>query len=97
MKFHKLKTDPQLFDCVLNDCKTVEIRFNDRGYEVGDYLLLRRTQWTGRQMKDGAALVYTGTHILAKISHVQSEIGLLEGWLALSIKILDTGNEYRTE
>lgn len=92
MKIHELKTDPGHFDSVANDWKTLEIRFDDRGYRVGDFLLLRRTQYTGREMKmNGAVLNYTGKYILAKISHIQTEIGMQKGWCALSIKTLDIG------
>lgn len=91
MKIHELKTDPEYFDSILHDWKTLEIRFDDRFYNVGDYLLLRRTALTGKQMITGGKLSYTGKYILAKISHIQKYIGLKEGWVAISIKFLDSG------
>jgi hypothetical protein len=40
MKKHTLKCWPQFFAEVLNGSKPFEIRYNDRGYEVGDMLRL---------------------------------------------------------
>lgn len=91
MKIHELKTDPKDFDSVLPGWKTLEIRIDDRGYRVSDYLLLRRTLHTGEDMKKGLPLSYSGNHILCKITHLQSKIGMKEGWVALSIKIIDHG------
>ncbi|MGR3301259.1 MAG: DUF3850 domain-containing protein, partial [Candidatus Scalindua sp.] len=44
MKIHELKSDPLVFDMVNSEWKTLEIRLNDRDYQLYDYLLLRRTQ-----------------------------------------------------
>lgn len=51
MKAVELKTDPQVFQDVLDGIKTFEIRFNDRDFKVGDEILLKETQFTGVQMK----------------------------------------------
>jgi len=91
MKIHELKTDPRDFDSVLQGWKTLEVRVDDRGYRLSDYLLLRRTKNTGEEMRNGLPLNYTGNHILCKITHLQSKIGMKEGWVALSIKVLDVG------
>lgn len=40
-KVIELKTDPELFEATLNGTKDWEIRFNDRGFKVGDKLVLR--------------------------------------------------------
>ena len=42
MKAHNLKLDTEYFDDVKSGKKSFEIRKDDRGYEVGDLLLLRR-------------------------------------------------------
>jgi hypothetical protein len=49
MKEHELKTDPQVFDDVVGGRKTFEIRKDDRGFEVGDSLKLRKTRYTGSE------------------------------------------------
>lgn len=40
MKTHDLKIDKEHLDAILEGRKTCEIRKNDRGYQVGDTLLL---------------------------------------------------------
>jgi hypothetical protein len=53
MRTHKLKTWPQFFDAIKKRRKNFEIRFNDRGFEVGDVLeLVEFADWyTGRKLK----------------------------------------------
>lgn len=94
MKIHELKTDPEYFEAVWNSWKTLEIRYDDRDYKVGDLLFLQKTQYTGKQMLEGQPLVYIGISLLCKIPHIQKDIGLREGWVALSIKILDKSFEH---
>lgn len=48
---HELKILPAYFDAVYDGRKKFEVRFNDRGYQVGDTLILReyeKGQYTGR-------------------------------------------------
>lgn len=40
---HELKCEAEFFDAVERGDKTFEIRRNDRNYQVGDTILLRRT------------------------------------------------------
>lgn len=86
---HELKSDPGAFTSICYDNKQVEIRLNDREYEVHDYILLRQTQFSAEQIRLGRKLIYTGRTILLKIIHVQSGYGLREGYVALSIRKLD--------
>ena len=54
MKMHELKIWPEFFEPVLNGKKTFEIRIDDRGFKIGDDLLLREYQsqtYTGREIK----------------------------------------------
>jgi hypothetical protein len=86
-KFHELKTDPEVFQAVINFKKTYEIRFNDRDFKIGDYLLLKETVSTGEAMKLGfEPLQYTGRECLVKISHILHGpiYGLKEGWVIMS-------------
>lgn len=50
-QFHYLKILPQYYMAVESGRKTFEIRFNDRGYKVGDILHLQEFcggEYTGR-------------------------------------------------
>ncbi|UFS61261.1 DUF3850 domain-containing protein [Subtercola endophyticus] len=72
---HELKLDREWFPAVAEGRKTVEIRFNDRDYQVGDVLLLKETE-------DG---IYTGEELRRVVTHVLAYNGLRENWVALSI------------
>lgn len=86
----ELKTDPALFDAVVRGHKTHEIRLNDRNYQVGDVLLLRRTRHTGEEMHGGAPLAYTGQQLRVLVTHVLEGYGLMPGWVILSVYVMDT-------
>lgn len=87
---HDLKADPETFLGVYNGSKLVEIRLNDREFEVSDYVLLRQTEVSALLMKEkNRKLTYTGRTILLKIVHIQSGYGLKDGYVALSIRKLD--------
>jgi hypothetical protein len=89
MRWHELKTDPAVFDAVADGSKTHEIRLNDRDFQIGDGLLLRRTAWSGQQMKvAGFPLQYTGEELRAEVTHVLTGYGLMPGWVILSIRPL---------
>lgn len=72
MKAHILKTDPDVFDQILDGSKTFEIRKNDRSYEVGDYLVLRKTLHNGEEMAAGKPLEYLGNPIVCKVTHMMN-------------------------
>lgn len=93
---HYLKTDPAVFDAVKSGHKTFELRKDDRGYQVGDVLILQKTKYTGAEMKAGAPLEFTGwdgekwlpeglCHLL--VTHVLKGpiYGLAEGWVIMSV------------
>lgn len=40
MNVHNLKIRPNYFKDVIAEIKKIEIRFNDRGFEVGDLIVL---------------------------------------------------------
>lgn len=53
---HTLKIQPQYYQAVLNKIKTFEIRKNDRGFAVGDEIVLKefepiKAEYTGRQLR----------------------------------------------
>ena len=84
---HELKTDPTVFDAVDRGDKNFEIRFNDRDYQVGDTLHLRKTRYAGAEMAAGAPLDYTGDYCLARVTYVLRGpiYGLEDGWCILSM------------
>ncbi|MCV6612877.1 MAG: DUF3850 domain-containing protein [Amphritea sp.] len=88
MKRHELKTDPAVFDAVMNGTKTFEIRKNDRDFQVGDELVLRQTKHTGEEMAQGAPLEYTGAFWTVPVLGIMHgpAYGLADGWCILSIK-----------
>jgi hypothetical protein len=99
---HNLKTDPEPFQASWDGLKTCEIRKSDRHFQVGDYLMLLETTFTGHQMaliQDGKQvypLRYTGRSICARITHVLPGpcYGIAPGYVVLS---LDITNAQRTK
>jgi len=87
---HTLKTDPQVFDKVKDGSKTFEIRKNDRNppFEVGDQLLLKKTNYTGAEMHFGSPLQYTGDSIQVEVTYILEGpiYGLAEDWVIMAIK-----------
>lgn len=93
MKTHELKTDPLVFAAVVAGLKTHEIRFDDRGFEVGDRLRLRETRASGAEMREGEPLVYTGRELTRTVSHIQLGYGLAPGWCILSLRTANCATE----
>ncbi len=86
---HELKTDPAAWIDMYSRDKGVEIRLNDRTFEVSDYILSRQTQYSASTMAcTEKSLIYTGRTLLLEIVHIQSGYGLKEGYVALSVKVL---------
>jgi hypothetical protein len=95
MKVHDLKTHPEHFDAVERGEKTAELRRDDRGFEVGDALLLRRwdPELFDQAIADGCTVdeagefAYTGGAVRARITHI------LRGgpWLAPGYAMLSLG------
>ena len=103
MKKHELKTDPQVFDDVVSGRKTFEIRKDDRGFEVGDLLKLRKTKHTGVEMCSyphpdhpgrvvkGKPLEYIGPPLYVRVTYILRGpiYGLADGWVIMSIQPRD--------
>ena len=75
---HQLKTVQPFFDAVASGAKTAELRKNDRGFRVGDMLLLEEyNEESG----------YTGASEGVEVTHVLNDFeGLAPGWVMLSFK-----------
>lgn len=84
---HELKTDPHVFQAVIDGKKLFEIRKDDRKFKVGDTLRLRETVYTGSDMKNGKPLEYTGRALVCKVTYaLRGPIyGLQDEWVILSI------------
>jgi hypothetical protein len=84
-KTHDLKTWPEFFQPIWDGHKTFEIRWDDRGFRVNDYLHLK--EWYP------ASKEYTGRNILVTVEYIMNGgiFGLKDGWVAMSIKIRDHG------
>ena len=87
---HELKIWSEFFDAVKDGRKTFEVRYNDREYQEGDYLVLREIQ---KSQEEGNAPDFTGRAILAKIKFVfrdkKGENGthfLQDGYVVLGIE-----------
>lgn len=82
MTMHKLKILPQYFQAVWSGVKTFEIRKDDRGYQVGDILVLR--EWDGEK--------YTGSAICVKVTYILRDAegyGLKDGYVIMGIRHLE--------
>lgn len=79
IKIYELKTETAYFRPLLDRKKNFEIRKNDRGFRVGDWLKLREIYENGR---------YSGREVLREITYVFSdeEYGLKDGYCVLGLK-----------
>ena len=76
---HSLKIQKTYFESVLNDTKTFELRKNDRGYGVGDKLILNEFDESGR---------YTGRKITVVVTYILNGpvYGLPSGCCIMAVK-----------
>lgn len=74
MKKHVLKSDPLCFAELWASKRNVETRLNDRGFKGGDKFLIVETRYSGKDMKAGQPLEYTGRAILGHIRFVHDDL-----------------------
>lgn len=60
---HELKTWPQFFQAIVDGRKNFEVRYDDRGYQAGDHVLLR-------EYESDLVERYSGRTISARIGYV---------------------------
>lgn len=82
-RVHELKTWPDYFQAIASGVKGYELRFNDRGYVVGDILLLKEYDITTDH--------YTGDELRVEVTYIYNaaegdNFGLAPGWCVMSIK-----------
>jgi hypothetical protein len=80
MKTHRLKTWPEVYEAILTRAKTFDVRRDDRGFAVGDQLVLR--EWrpdTGE---------YTGRSITVLVTYLLAggQFGVAPGYVCMSIR-----------
>lgn len=98
MTEHRLKLNDRYFDAVANGIKTFEIRKDDRGFRVGDTLLLYRTNdkgeymsrmtMDGEKMTDKTPVSWTESISVTVnyiLTHDDFPDGIPEGYVVLAI------------
>lgn len=84
-QFHGLKCLSQFFDAIVSGTKTSEVRRDDRGYQVGDVMILNRINGEFPEILDPQC-----TPVVCEITHVLrgEEWGIVKGFVVLSFKKL---------
>lgn len=85
---HQLKTINPFFTDVWEGRKTFEIRYNDRDFKVGDILWLEEyvNQGSGRGVFKNRVIV---ARIDYMVTHEDLELALQEGFVCMSITVLE--------
>lgn len=73
---HTLKLLPEFWEAVKRGDKTFEIRKNDRGFQVGDSLIIQ--EWTGKE--------YTGWYMVADVTYL-TDFEQKPGYVVLGIRV----------
>ena len=86
---HEVKCWPEYFEAVRDGRKPFDLRFDDRGYRVGDRLRLR--EWSPEKGYTGRELSESITYILAgpffNPTHDKVTPGLASGWVILGFGV----------
>lgn len=87
---HELKTDPVPFQAVKDGLKRFEYRKDDRGFEVGDILVLHETNYSAALMAEGRPLGYTGRILRRRVDYIMRGndfpgMGIPPGFCVMSI------------
>lgn len=72
-RVHELKTWPEYFDAVIQGVKRFEVRKDDRGYMVGDVLVLKEYDPAKRVVDEGIYIAgvqcYTGRQVRMRVTY----------------------------
>lgn len=87
-KLHRLKTLTHFYNAVLIGLKTFEVRFNDRDYRIGDFLLLQEydpaAKTYGRETMRQVTYLFSGgaqpSTDRAAVDHV-----VADGWVVMGL------------
>lgn len=84
---HELKCQPEPFEALADGRKTHEFRKDDRGFRVGDLLVLR--EWDPAEPRLGLADEphYTGRQIVCYITYISRgpEFNIPKGYVIMSV------------
>lgn len=95
-KLHDIKILKEYFDAKLAGLKPWEIRKDDRGYEVGDWLRLREIV----PVPDSEPVMheYTGRVLITEVLYIHRGMGLQDGYIVMSERPEDyLENDYPEE
>ncbi len=83
MELHELKTILPYFQHIKDGKKTFEVRYNDRGFKIGDQLKLYEY--------DPILRIYTGRYNLVNINYIlESFSGLERGYIVMAIELVES-------
>lgn len=79
MKPHELKTEKELFQCIVSGEKTFETRLNDRAFQKNDILILYEY--------DSIESKYSGRYCIYIVSYIipGGNYGIQNGYVVMSI------------
>lgn len=83
---HQLKILPEYYQAVIDGRKKAELRKNDRGFNVGDYLLL--IEW------DGGNDICTGRKVIVEVTDITRCDFAIPNFVMLSFDGIDSINTY---
>lgn len=80
-RVHELKTWPEFFCALVDGQKTFELRKDDRGFRVGDTLVLREYQPGAKE--------YTGRKLYRFVSYIMSgpAFGLMQNYVVMGLGV----------
>src|SRR4051812_37249283 len=82
----ELKTWPEFYENILDGRKTFDIRENDRGFKVGDTLLLREYEITPEQYNRSPRTgYYTGRQLRVEVTYL-TDFAQREGYVVMAIR-----------
>lgn len=85
---HLMKLNDMYFDAVRRGIKTFEIRRDDRGFEVGDYLRLYRVDYHGNSMPYGKPYDYVDVKVVYILRHNDFPDGIPDNYCVMGIEVI---------
>lgn len=87
---HELKTNDEFMYDIAKGLKSFEVRKDDRGFVIGDMLLLQGGNLGGAGMTDyDLTFIYSGKVIEAEVTYILTggKWGIEKGYCVLGIKV----------